>query len=186
MILSDGTIKKYLEEGNISIEPLEGNQIQPASVDLTLGDHFLIIEGLLKESINLNEKPEYREINSRSIVIPAKSFILAHTQEYIKLPLDLVAFVEGRSSIGRMGLFIQNAGWIDPGFEGQITLELFNANSVPIKLDSGRRICQLVFSELDKPSERPYSGKYKGQRRTTGSRIQRDFEVQKEREAEMQ
>ena len=90
--------------------------------------------------------------------------------EYIKLPADLTAFIEGRSSIGRMGLFVQNAGWVDPGFEGEITLELFNANQrVPIRLQAGRRICQIVFARTDQPSEAPYAGKYLGQRGPTAS-----------------
>ena len=76
-----------------------------------------------------------------------------------------------------MGLFIQNAGWVDPGFEGKITLELYNANSLPIKLQAGRRISQLVFCLMDQASEKPYHGKYQGQNKSTGSRIFRDEEV---------
>ena len=86
----------------------------------------MVIDDFLKEVISMTDEIKYRKIESDSIVIPPKSFILATTREYVKIPNDLVAFVEGRSSIGRMGLFIQNAGWVDPGFEGQITLELFN------------------------------------------------------------
>lgn len=86
----------------------------------------------------------------------------------------MTAFVEGRSSIGRMGLFIQNAGWVDPGFEGQITLELFNANRLPIRLKAGRRICQLVFAQMDRKTGNVYQGKYQGQRNAVGSRIHLD------------
>jgi len=82
--------------------------------------------------------------------------------------------VEGRSSIGRIGLFIQNAGWIDPGFEGRITLELYNASSLPIKLQAGKRICQLVFCTMDQKAENPYQGKYQGQKVTVGSRVYQD------------
>ena len=185
MTLSDRTIKEYLESGKISIDPIEDNQIQPASVDLTLDSNFLVIDDFMKEVISMSDEIKYRKIESDSIVIPPKSFILATTRETIKVPNDLVAFVEGRSSIGRMGLFIQNAGWVDPGFEGQITLELFNANQVPIRVDSGRRICQLVFSELDKPVDKPYAGKYKGQKGTTGSKVYLDEELLAERESEM-
>ncbi len=180
MTLSDGTIKEYLDSGKIVIDPIEANQIQPASVDLTLDSNFLIVDDLSGELISMNEAIEYRKLESGSIVIPPKSFILATTREKLKIPNDLVAFVEGRSSVGRMGLFGQNAGWIDPGFEGQITLELFNANQVPIRVDAGRRICQVVFSRLDKPADKPYSGKYKGQKGTTGSRIFLDEEVESE------
>ena len=96
--------------------------------------------------------------------------------EYFRLPDHMTAFVEGRSSIGRLGLFIQNAGWVDPGFEGEITLELFNASRCAIELCAGRRIGQLVFAQLDKNAENPYRGKYQGQRGATGSRVFLDTE----------
>lgn len=85
--------------------------------------------------------------------------------------------MEGRSSLGRMGLFIQNAGWVDPGFEGEITLELFNANRCAIELRSGRRVGQLVFARMDAPAQFPYCGKYQGQRGATGSHIFMDQEI---------
>jgi dCTP deaminase len=94
----------------------------------------------------------------------------------VRLPNNLTAFVEGRSSIGRIGLFIQNAGWVDPGFAGQITLELYNASSLPIELKAGRRICQLVFCQMDRPAEFPYNGKYQNQKNATGSRVFLDHE----------
>jgi dCTP deaminase len=93
------------------------------------------------------------------------------TREFIRLPANITAFVEGRSSIGRIGLFIQNAGWVDPGFEGTITLELYNANRLPIRLTSGRRICQIVFARMDGPASRPYAGKYQHQMDAVGSRV---------------
>jgi len=77
-----------------------------------------------------------------------------------------------------MGLFIQNAGWVDAGFEGCITLELYNANDIPLKIDAGRRICQLVFCTLDQTAENPYRGKYQGQKQAVGSRIFNDYEQQ--------
>jgi dCTP deaminase len=107
------------------------------------------------------------------IIIPPKSFVLGTTIEYIRLPANMTAFVEGRSSIGRLGLFIQNAGWVDPGFEGHITLELYNANCVPIELKAGRRLCQLVLASLDQKGV-PYKGKYNGQKNATQSRIYLD------------
>ena len=94
-----------------------------------------------------------------------------------ELPDDLTAFVEGRSSLGRMGLFIQNAGWVDPGFEGDITLELFNANRCAIELRAGQRVGQLVFARMDAAAQFPYRGKYQGQRGATGSRAFLDFEM---------
>ncbi|MDP3975426.1 MAG: dCTP deaminase [bacterium] len=177
MILSDATIRKYLADGTIVLEPLEPHQIQPASVDIRLGNHFLTLDEHHMEIITMDDPIHYRELEKNDIVIPPKSFILATTMEYIKLPSHITAFVEGRSSIGRMGLFIQNAGWVDPGFEGEITLEIFNANSLPIRLSAGRRICQLVFAQMDQATLNPYQGKYQGQRKARGSEVRRDSEL---------
>ena len=129
------------------------------------------------EAITLDTEIKYREIEAETITIPPHSFMLATTLEYIKLPANISAFVEGRSSIGRIGLFIENAGWIDAGFEGKITLELYNANSLPIKLQAGRRICQIVFCTMDRPAQIPYRGKYQGQDKAVGSRIFKDKEI---------
>lgn len=171
MILSDTTLKKMLLSGELLVEPITPEQIQPASIDLRLSDHFLKVNENTLEVIRLDSELQYEELNQSAIVIPPHSFLLATTREYIRLPNDLTAFVEGRSSIGRIGLFIQNAGWVDPGFEGTITLELYNANRLPIRLQEGRRICQLVFARMDQTADRPYQGKYQYQRRATGSRI---------------
>ncbi len=127
MILSDQTIRQMLSEHSLVISPLTPEQIQPASVDVRLGNTFSV--------------------------------------------------VEGRSSLGRLGLFIQNAGWVDPGFHGEITLELFNANRCAIKLQAGRRIGQLVFARMDRAAQSPYRGKYQGQRGATGSRVFLDEEL---------
>lgn len=93
------------------------------------------------------------------------------------MPNNITAFVEGRSSLGRMGLFIQNAGWVDPGFKGEITLELFNANRCTIELKTGRRVGQLVFAKMDDTALKPYNGKYQGQKGATGSRVFLDNEI---------
>lgn len=170
MILSDKGIIKRIEEKELYIEPLTTKQIQPASLDLRLGGNYLRIRENRVEVLSLEKEIEYESVESDEIIIPSHSFLLATTMEYIKLPNNLTAFVEGRSSIGRMGLFIQNAGWVDPGFEGQITLELYNANRLPLKLVKGWRICQLVFAEMDQFPNHPYVGKYQGQINTTGSR----------------
>ena len=179
MILSDSTLRQYLADGVIGIDPMVDGQIQPASVDVRLGTHFLVLDEHGMTSLSLDDEILYREIEADSIIVPPKSFLLATTMEYIRLPNDVTAFVEGRSSIGRMGLFIQNAGWVDPGFEGEITLEIFNANTLPIKLTSGRRICQLVFAQMDKATMNPYRGKYQGQKKAKGSLVRRDTEAQR-------
>ncbi|MBT7736490.1 dCTP deaminase [Candidatus Peregrinibacteria bacterium] len=174
MILSDITLREMIKNGELTVEPIDDMSIQPASIDCRLGDHFLVADEHGMEAITLDEEIKYREITGEAITIPPHSFILATTQEYVKMPDNLTAFVEGRSSIGRIGLFIQNAGWVDPGFEGRITLELYNASSLPIKLESGKRICQLVFAKMDKTAETPYQGKYQGQKKAVGSRIFQD------------
>ncbi len=160
--------------GELIVEPIDEKSIQPASIDCRLGDHFLVVEENQMHVISLDSEIKYREIKSDTIIIPPHSFLLATTQEYIEVPDDLTAFVEGRSSIGRIGLFIQNAGWVDPGFKGRITLELYNASSLPIQLQAGKRICQLVFCKMDRKADVPYMGKYQGQKLTVGSQVYKD------------
>lgn len=174
MILSDGTLRQLLASGDLVVDPVDADQIQPASIDLRLSDHFLKVDENRIDAIRLDAEIPYEDLTQSQIVIPPHSFLLATTRERIRLPDDVTAFVEGRSSIGRIGLFIQNAGWVDPGFEGTLTLELFNANRLPIRLQEGRRICQLVFARMDRAALRPYCGKYQGQSRATGSRIRLD------------
>lgn len=174
MILSDNTLKAMIKSGELVVSPIDEHSIQPASIDCRLGNHFLIVEQNQMDIITLDSEIKYREIESDTITIPPHTFLLATTQEYIELPDNLTSFVEGRSSIGRIGLFIQNAGWVDPGFKGRITLELYNASSLPIKLEAGKRICQLVFCKMDQKADTPYNGKYQGQHKTVGSRVFRD------------
>ncbi len=182
MILNDKAIKKLLSEKKLYIEPLEEFQIQPSSVDLRLGNEFMIypdtIDVLDIKDKSFIEKMEKIVVDdNEGFVIEPKQFVLATTIEYIKLPDDLTAFVEGRSSLGRLGLFIENAGWVDAGFEGNITLEFYNANSRPIRIYPKMRICQLVFARMKEPAQFPYRGKYQGQKGTTVSKIFMDKDV---------
>ena len=177
MILSDKTIEKLLAEGSLAIEPLEPEQIQPASVDIRLGDTFGIVEDTPSGIVGLEDEIAYKTIRTDRYILLPGQFVLATTMEYFELPDNLTAFVEGRSSLGRLGLFIQNAGWVDPGFKGEITLELFNANRCAIELKAGRRVGQLVFAEMDAKALNPYNGKYQGQRGATGSRVYLDGEL---------
>lgn len=177
MILSDRTLNRMLEEGSLSITPLQAGQIQPASVDIRLGNTFSIVEDSSGGIITMGCEISYKTINTDTYLLLPGQFVLATTMEYIVLPDNLTAFVEGRSSLGRMGLFIQNAGWVDPGFRGEITLELFNANRCAIELQAGRRIGQLVFAKMDDRARCPYAGKYQGQRGATGSRVFLDEDV---------
>lgn len=177
MILSDKTLTKMLEEKTLVVEPIEEGQIQPASIDIRLGNTFSIVEDTSTGIINLENEIKYKTITSDSYILLPNQFVLATTMEYFDLPDDLTAFVEGRSSLGRMGLFIQNAGWVDPGFKGEITLELYNANRCAIELKAGRRVGQLVFAKMDDTALNPYNGKYQGQRGATGSRVFMDKEI---------
>ncbi|RMH06803.1 MAG: dCTP deaminase [Aquificota bacterium] len=175
MILSDATIKKLIKEGKLVVDPYIEENLQASSLDLTLGEEVLIYKSNFIDVKEPNLEFEKVSIGEGGFVIEPKAFVLATTREYVKLPEDITAFVEGRSSLGRLGLFIENAGWVDAGFEGQITLELYNANSCPIRLYKGMRICQIVLARLDQRAKRPYAGKYKGQRGATPSLIFKDF-----------
>ncbi|MBP3792746.1 MAG: dCTP deaminase [Ruminococcus sp.] len=171
MILSDRTIRDMIVEKTLKITPLSEEQIQPASVDIRLGNTFSIVDDTPSGIITLDSEIKYKTITADKYLILPGQFVLATTMEYFELPDDLTAFVEGRSSLGRMGLFIQNAGWVDPGFKGEITLELFNANRCAIELTAGRRVGQLVFAKMDRAAQDPYNGKYQGQTGATGSRV---------------
>ncbi len=171
MILSDKTLMKMLKEQTLVVEPLEMEQIQPASIDIRIGNTYSVVEDSSSGIIDLNDEIVYKQITAEKYILLPGQFVLATTMEYFELPDNLTAFVEGRSSLGRMGLFIQNAGWVDPGFKGEITLELFNANRCAIELRAGRRVGQLVFAQLDDKALNPYRGKYQGQRGATGSKV---------------
>ena len=129
MILSDKTIRSLLTNGKLGISPLDDIQIQPASVDVRLGNSFSIIESSSNAVTKMDSAIHYRSIIDDTFLLLPGQFVLATTMEYFRLPNNITAFVEGRSSIGRLGLFIENAGWVDPGFEGEITLELYNARN---------------------------------------------------------
>lgn len=174
MILSDKTINEYLDNGTLIASPIQQDQIQPASLDITLGVTFSRAKAGPYNTLDFDREIEYEQIVSNSYLLLPGQFVLATTGEYFELPDNITAFVEGRSSLGRMGLFIQNAGWVDPGFKGEITLELFNASAQAIELKAGRRVGQLVFAKMDKPADHPYSGKYQYQRGATGSRMYLD------------
>lgn len=177
MILSDLTIKDMLSKKTLMVSPLDEMQIQPASIDIRIGNSFSVVEDNSDGILRLDSEIKYKTIHADKYLLLPGQFVLATTMEYFCLPDNLTAFVEGRSSIGRLGLFIQNAGWVDPGFEGEITLELFNANKCAIELQYGRRVGQLVFAQLDKSAQNPYQGKYQGQKGATGSRIFSDHEL---------
>lgn len=184
MILSDKEIielchesdekKRLVITSNIGVDRI---QIQPASVDFRLGNTFSIPKDLPSGILSLDKEIEYQTVETDTYLLLPGQFVLATTEEWIELPDNLTAFVEGRSSLGRLGLFIQNAGWVDPGFKGRITLELFNANRFAIELKAGRRIGQLVFAKMGENAMNPYCGKYQKQYNATGSRVHIDSDI---------
>jgi dCTP deaminase len=175
VILSDGTIRTLLANGRIRIAPLGDDQIQPASVDLRLGRQFRVIVNHSAESIDPYSSPA--ELTTL-IEVPADGpfilhpgeFVLGTTVECLGLPDDIVARVDGKSSLGRWGVLIHaTAGFIDAGFTGEVTLELSNVATLPVKLWPGMKIGQVSFMPLDAPAQRPYgspglNSKYQGQR----------------------
>jgi dCTP deaminase len=182
-VLSDGTIRKLIADGRVKIEPWDDAMVQPASVDLRLGPSFRVFHNFRVECIDLAEPPtnltEKVEIgDDEAFVIHPGEFVLGRTEEYVELPDDLVARIEGKSSLGRLGLIVHaTAGFVDPGFKGTLTLEITNLTRVPIKLWAGKPIAQLSFMTLDRAAERPYGhpdlgSHYHGQVDATESRYE--------------
>lgn len=180
-VLSDGTITRLVEEGRIKIDPWDPSLVQPASVDLRLGDTFRVFHNHRVTSIDLRRPPEnlteeVKVEEDDSFVIHPGEFALGRTLEWVELPADIVARIEGKSSLGRLGLIVHaTAGFCDPGWKGTLTLELNNLTRVPIKLYPGLLIAQLSFMTLDAPAVRPYGSAdlgshYQGQREATESR----------------
>lgn len=180
-VLSDGTITRLVEEGRIKIDPWDPALVQPASVDLRLGDTFRVFHNHRVTSIDLRQPPEnlteeVKVADGDSFVIHPGEFCLGRTLEWVELPDDIVARIEGKSSLGRLGLIVHaTAGFCDPGWQGTLTLELNNLTRVPIKLYPGLLIAQLSFMTLDAPAVRPYGSAelgshYQGQREATESR----------------
>ena len=190
MILSDADILDRLEAGDLVIEPLDEPdlQVQPASVDLRLGSEFLEFRRTNIPCIHPDSEREVDEYVTESVVEPGDDFILhpgdfvlGTTYERVEIPPDLLAPVEGRSSLGRLAIVVHaTAGLCDPGYRGQITLELSNLGSAPVALTPGMRISQLTFTELKTTAERPYGSdrgsKYQDQSGPQASRIGNDHE----------
>jgi dCTP deaminase len=182
-VLSDGTILRLVEAGRIRIDPWDPELVQPASVDLRLGDSFRVFHNHRASAIDLRRPPDNL---TEEVVVPAEEsfvihpgeFCLGRTLEWVELPDDVVARIEGKSSLGRLGLIVHaTAGFCDPGWKGTLTLELNNLTRVPIKLYPGLLIAQLSFMTLDAPALRPYGSPrlgshYQGQRAATESRYE--------------
>lgn len=182
-VLSDATIRELHDAGSITITPWDPGMVQPASYDVRLGHTFRVFHNHRVASIDLRNPPqnltEGVEIgDDDSFVIHPGEFVLGRTLERVSLGADIVARIEGKSSLGRLGLIVHaTAGFVDPGFEGTLTLEITNLTRVPIKLYPNLPIAQLSFMRLDRPAERPYGhpelgSHYHGQTDATESRYE--------------
>ena len=186
MILSDRDIRSAIHDGRIGIDPFDEADVQPSSVDLHVDRYFRTFHNARHPYIDV-KKPmedltEMVEVGAEeAFILHPGEFVLGSTAEYVKLPHDLVARLEGKSSLGRLGLLIHStAGYVDPGFEGHLTLELSNVANLPITIYPDMKIGQISFFQLTSEAENPYGStkvgsKYQGQRGPTPSRYFENF-----------
>jgi dCTP deaminase len=190
VLLSDRDIRAEITAGRVAVEPFEEAMIQPSSVDVRLDKFFRVFENhkysVIDPSIEQSELT--REVVSEdgeAFILHPGEFVLASTYEIITLPDDIAGRLEGKSSLGRLGLLTHStAGFIDPGFSGHITLELSNVANLPVKLVPGMKIGQLCLIKLSSPAEHPYgsaiyASRYQGQRGPTPSRSFMNFHQSK-------
>jgi len=187
VVLSDRDIRAEIEAGRIVIDPFIPEAVQPSSVDLHLDRLFRVFRNSRYPFIDVRaDQPELTELveigGDDPFILHPGEFVLGSTFERVGLPNDLVARLEGKSSLGRLGLLIHStAGYVDPGWEGNLTLELSNVANLPITLYDGMKIGQISFQRLTSPAEVAYGdasigSKYRGQRDPTASLYHRDFE----------
>ncbi|CAB4552181.1 unannotated protein [freshwater metagenome] len=181
MLLSDRDIRAELESGRVALDPFDATMIQPSSIDVRIDRYFRLFDNHKYPFIDpAEDQPDLTRLievapNEPFILHPGE-FVLGATYEQVTLPDDVAARLEGKSSLGRLGLLTHStAGFIDPGFSGHVTLELSNMATLPIKLWPGMKIGQLCFFRLSSPSEKPYGSaeyksRYHGQRGPTASR----------------
>jgi dCTP deaminase len=187
VVLSDRSIRRLLGEGRIGIDPYDESLLQPSSVDVRVDRYFRVFRNHEYPYINVKEAQEdlteLVEIEGDTpFILHPGEFVLGSTLERVRLPDDLVARLEGKSSLGRLGLLIHStAGFIDPGWDGHVTLELSNVANLPITIYHRMKIGQLSFVQLSEPAESPYGtgtlgSKYQGQMGPTPSRYYKNFE----------
>jgi dCTP deaminase len=185
MVFSDRTIKEALETGRIILDPLDLDLVQPSSVDVRCGPVFRVFENHkyalidpMADQPDLTSAVEARD--DQPFILHPGEFVLGSTLEVVGLADDVVARLEGKSSLGRLGLLIHStAGFIDPGFKGQVTLELSNVANLPIAIYPGMKIGQISFYQMSTPADHPYGSaemgsKYQGQTGPTPSRAHTD------------
>lgn len=187
-MLSDAAIRRLIESGEIGIDPYDPGLIQPSSVDVRVDRFFRVFRNNRYPFIDVRVEQELTELvevaEEEPFILHPGEFVLGSTLENVRLPGDHVARLEGKSSLGRLGLLIHStAGFIDPGFDGHVTLELSNVANLPITIYPGMKIGQVSFMRLSEPAERPYGSgglgsKYQGQRGPTPSQYWRNFQGQ--------
>jgi dCTP deaminase len=183
MILSDRTIREQIDAGRIVIDPFDPACVQPSSVDLHVDAEFRVFRNNRYPFIDVKQAQDLTELvevkPDEAFILHPGEFVLGSTLERVAIPDDLVARLEGKSSLGRLGLLIHStAGYVDPGWDGYLTLELSNVANLPITIYPGMKIGQISFFQLTTPAETPYGGagsKYQGQRGPTASRIHEEF-----------
>ncbi len=186
MILSDRTIREEIEAGRIVIEPFDPACVQPSSVDIHVDSQFRVFANSRYPYIDVKqEMPSLTEVvkmeDGEPFILHPGEFVLGSTLERVGIPDDMVARLEGKSSLGRLGLLIHStAGYVDPGWDGYLTLELSNVANLPITIYPSMKIGQISFFRLTTPAERPYGSKgtkskYQGQRGPTASRFFEEF-----------
>ena len=186
MLLSDRDIRARLDSGDLGLDPLDLSMVQPSSVDVRLDRGFRLFDNHKYPYIDpAEDQPELTRLvevgPDEAFILHPGEFVLGATYERISLPDDVAARLEGKSSLGRLGLLTHStAGFIDPGFTGHVTLELSNVSTLPIKLWPGMKIGQVCYFQLSSPSETPYGqganlNRYQGQRGPTASRSFQSF-----------
>ncbi len=186
-VLSDRDIRAALESGAVRIDPYDPKDLQPSSVDLHLDRRFRVFRNNRYPYIDVRaSQPDLTELvtveDDEPFILHPGEFVLGQTLEWVELPSDLVSRLEGKSSLGRLGLLIHStAGYVDPGWKGNLTLELSNVANLPIALYHGMRIGQISFFQMSSPVDRPYGSpelgsKYQGQSEPTASAYHRDFD----------
>ena len=190
MVLSDRTIRAEVEAGRIEIDPFDDSRVQPSSVDLRVDRKFRVFHNARHPYIDVRKPMEdltelVETEGDQPFILHPGEFVLGQTLERVTLPDDLVARLEGKSSLGRLGLLIHStAGFVDSGFSGNLTLELSNVANLPITIYYGMPIGQISFMRMDGPVESPYGSqktesKYQGQAEPTPSRFYQNFETER-------
>jgi dCTP deaminase len=183
VILSDTDIRKEIDSGRLVVDPFESDMVQPSSVDLRVDRTFRVFHNARYPYIDVRQPmedlTEVVEVKpDEPFILHPGEFVLGSTLERVTLPNNIVGRIEGKSSLGRLGLLIHStAGFVDAGWSGNLTLELSNVANLPITIYPGMKIGQLCLFRMTSPAERPYSerGKYQGQRGPTPSRFFEDF-----------